>query len=184
MNNYETEKGKFFATANLCDKLSSIELDIWRLSTQQRYEKMLIEIANEYDKLIDKTNYYVDDFAQDMFVETFYNKIFNLIENINIKKLISYKNLLAYKLSTVFIKSKNIEKNDFIDYMDSLGISYELKGRLRIGDDNYVTRKEHNYYFTGFRLYVNGYVFLLYSRYLRDNELFHYETILVRDFES
>ena len=132
MNIYDTEKGKFFATAHLCDKLTSIELDVWRLSTQQRYEKMLIEIANEYDKLIDKTNYYVDDFAQDIFVENFYNKIFNLIENINIKKLISYKNLLAYKLSTIFIKSENIERVDFIDYMNSLGINYELKGKLRM----------------------------------------------------
>ena len=144
MNNYETEKGKFFATANLCDKLSSIELDIWRLSTQQRYEKMLIEIANEYDKLIDKTNYYVDDFAQDMFVETFYNKIFNLIENISIKKLISYKNLLAYKLSTIFVKSKDIERVDFLNYFDSLGMRYELRRWLTIGDDDYVTIKEQN----------------------------------------
>ena len=130
MNNYDIEKGKFFAIVNLCDKLSSIELDVWRLSTQQRYEKMLIEIANEYDKLIDEVNYYVEDFAQDMFVETFYNKIFNLIENINIKKLISYKNLLAYKLSTIFIKSKDIERVDFIKYVDSLEISYDLKGKL------------------------------------------------------
>ena len=183
MNNYETEKGKFFATANLCDKLSSVELDVWRLSTQQRYEKMLIEIANEYDKLIDEVNIYVDSFAQDMFIENFYNKIFNLIENININKLISYKNLLAYKLSTIFIKSKDIEKNDFINYFDSLKIGYELRGKLRISDD-YISRKEHNYYYIGLKLYINGYVFLLYSRCLRDNELFKYETILVRDIDE